>query len=387
MCDSIHTFRWINQIKDEDFQILLFPSIDNPVLTKYDSRIKIVGSSYEIYNSLLNYKFIKLVIKFYLILKIKLYPDYLSKRLASVLKKFTPDLVHTLETQNSGYLLLDSFNFQKKDFFWWHTNWGSDILIFSKLEIHLSKISSLLSNVDFYSCECERDSFLARKLGYTNEILPVYPNAGGFSINFLNELKVKTDIPSKRKSIMLKGYQGWAGRGLVGLRALERCADFLKNYKILVFSNTSAEDIIIATKLFSVNNGIEVVLIPENTSHEEILEFHGQSRIYIGLSIGDGISTSLLESMAMGSFPIQSCTACANEWIENGSSGFIVPPEDPDVIELAIRKALLDDNLVDSAAVTNFDTIKNRVNFSLLKETTINSYKNILNLRKNDIKF
>jgi glycosyltransferase involved in cell wall biosynthesis len=174
---------------------------------------------------------------------------------------------------------------------------------------------------------------------------------------------------------------------LVGLRALERCADILKDYKIFVFSNTSAQDIIIATKLFSVNNGIEVVLIPENTSHEEILEFHGQSRIYIGLSIGDGISTSLLESMAMGSFPIQSCTACANEWIEDGKSGFIVPPEDPDIIEIAIRKALRDDDLVDFSATCNFETIKKRANYSLLKDSTLNSYKNILNLKKNDIKF
>ena len=32
----------------------------------------------------------------------------------------------------------------------------------------------------------------------------------------------------------------------------------------------------------------------------------------------------------MGSFPIQSDTACADEWIEDGVSGLIVPPEDPD---------------------------------------------------------
>jgi len=71
-----------------------------------------------------------------------------------------------------------------------------------------------------------------------------------------------------------------------------------------------------------------------------MLHYYGRARIYIGLSISDAISTSLLEAMVMGAFPIQSCTACADEWIEDGKSGFIVPPEDPHVIAEAIRRAL-----------------------------------------------
>ena len=44
----------------------------------------------------------------------------------------------------------------------------------------------------------------------------------------------------------------------------------------------------------------------------------------------------------MGALPIQSCTACADEWIVDGRSGLIVPPEDVDVIENALRRALTD---------------------------------------------
>jgi hypothetical protein len=82
--------------------------------------------------------------------------------------------------------------------------------------------------------------------------------------------------------------------------------------------------------------------------------------------------------MAMGSFPIQSCTACATEWIVNNVSGFIVPPEDPDIIESMIRKALSDDDLVNNAAKINFETITNKAEYNKLKELTIQSYKNIL---------
>ena len=50
--------------------------------------------------------------------------------------------------------------------------------------------------------------------------------------------------------------------------------------------------------------------------HEEIMWNFGQSRIYLGISISDAISTSVLESMAMGCFPIQTNTSCCEEWFE-----------------------------------------------------------------------
>jgi hypothetical protein len=260
---------------------------------------------------------------------------------------------------------------------WWHTNWGSDFLIFGNLLNH-ELIRKVLNYCDYYSCECLRDVHLAHDFGFQGKVFPVYPNTGGFDLNKINTFKNASVTTSKRRSIILKGYQGWAGRALVAIRALDRCADLLSGYTLIVYSNTSSEEIIIATALLSKKRGITVRLIPEGTDHEEILKLQSQSRIYIGLSIGDAISTSLLESMAMGSFPIQSCTACANEWIQDGVTGFIVPPEDPEIIEKALREALLNDELVDSALLENFKTINCRVNSEILKKITINSYKSIL---------
>jgi glycosyltransferase involved in cell wall biosynthesis len=69
--------------------------------------------------------------------------------------------------------------------------------------------------------------------------------------------------------------------------------------------------------------------------------------------MSDGISTSLLEAMASGAFPIQSDTSCADEWVINGTNGFIVPWDDPVAISKCIQKALTDDVLVDSAREIN----------------------------------
>ena len=103
----------------------------------------------------------------------------------------------------------------------------------------------------------------------------------------------------------------------------------------------------------------------------------GAARIHVGLSISDGISQSLIESMVMGAFPIQSCTACANEWIENGKSGFLVPPEDPYRVAEALRCALTDDHLVDQAAILNAETAQQHLAYAHVKGKVVEMYKSI----------
>jgi glycosyltransferase involved in cell wall biosynthesis len=223
---------------------------------------------------------------------------------------------------------------------------------------------------------------LARQFGFKGFELPIYPNIGGLELEKLTYIRNSAKIPSRRNLIMLKGYQGLTGRALVGLRALARCRDLSGKYTIVIYSNTDALDIRTAAELFSKEYKIKVVLLPINTDNNEILKYHSMARISIGLSISDSISISVLEAMAMGSFPIQSYTSAADEWIIDGETGMLVPPEDPDIIELAIRKALLDDELVDKAEKINWETVKSKLNYNDLKKKTIESYQIVYDYSK-----
>jgi glycosyltransferase involved in cell wall biosynthesis len=171
---------------------------------------------------------------------------------------------------------------------------------------------------------------------------------------------------------MLKGYHSWAGRALVGLQALESCIDLLSGYTIAVYSVSPA--VAKAGKRFEKMTGIRTKIIPKGTPHAEILGLHGSARLSIGLSVSDGLSTSFLEAMAMGSFPIQSWTACADEWIEDGKTGLLVPPEDPLAVAQAIRHALTDDEMVDHAAEKNYRTVEMRLDHALLKHKATELY-------------
>jgi len=352
MADSVHTARWLSQLQVAGckLQVCLYPSYEIP--TDRFGRIK--RSIY-----------------------IRLNPEYRANALARKIRQFKPDLIHSLETQGAGYLvekarklIIRKGSFPK----WWHSNWGSDVYLFGRLAEHRERIKEVMEECDYYSCEVQRDVDLALKFGFHGQVLPVYPSGGGLKQELLERLRKDSVATSQRKVIMLKGYQGWAGRALVGIRSLERCADALKGYTVIIYCNSQGLDIKIAAELLSQSTGIDVKRLPANTPNEEILTFHGLARISIGLSISDAISTSLLEAMAMGSFPIQSNTSCADEWITDGVSGLMVPPEDPEIIEKAIRKALLDDSLVDAAARINYQKIREDADYEKLKELTIQSY-------------
>ena len=306
-------------------------------------------------------------------------PDFRANRLLKVIRKIRPDFVHTLEMQAAGYLTLDV----KKRFSgvfpsWLVTNWGSDIFLFGRLPSHQSRIREVLANCDYYSCECERDVGLARQFGFKGQVMPVFPNTGGFDLARLEHERNRTRT-SDRKVILLKGYQNWAGRALVGLRALERCADILSGYTVVVY--LAAPEVSIAAELFAEKTGIPLRLIPSTTPHREMLSLHAQARVSIGLSISDAISTSFLEAVVMGSFTIQSCTACADEWIQHGVSGMIVPPEDPDVIEMALRTALVENDLVNDAAKTNWQTAQKRLGAEIIKQKSNEMYHTISGCR------
>jgi glycosyltransferase involved in cell wall biosynthesis len=97
----------------------------------------------------------------------------------------------------------------------------------------------------------------------------------------------------------------------------------------------------------------------------------------MGLSMSDAISTSFLEAIVMGAFPIQSCTSCANEWVTSGETAFLVPPEDPQVIADALRRALVDDHLVDKAAEMNNKMLRERLDYKKVKDVVISTYQKI----------
>jgi glycosyltransferase involved in cell wall biosynthesis len=384
MPHSEHTARWISQIADQQHEIHVFPSMETaPHPSLKSVRFHCAGIGFRTISKVVNILKRKLASRRIPLLKLFTALFDRSLCLKKVIKRVKPDIIHSLEIQRAGYLTFVARKRLGGRFpTWIVTNWGSDIFLYGRLAAHVDKIKAILSTCDYYSCECQRDVKLARDMGLKGEVLPVLPNTGGFDLNHAYKLRRK-GLTSSRRLILLKGYQHWSGRALVGVRAIELCRQELQGYHVALYSANN--DVKIAAELVTQSTGIPIDIIP-HCSHDEMLNLFGRARLYIGLSISDAISTSLLEAMIMGAFPIQSYTSCADEWIENGKTGLIVPPEDPEIIAVAIRRALTDDALVDSAAEENMRVATERLDRSIIQPQVIAMYEQVAAQAKSRLK-
>jgi glycosyltransferase involved in cell wall biosynthesis len=144
---------------------------------------------------------------------------------------------------------------------------------------------------------------------------------------------------------------------------------------VIIFS-PSPETVARAKEIMAYTDIKNITILPE-TSHDQMLRMFARSRIYLGVSISDAISTSALEAMAMGAFPIQTNTSCCEEWFDDNIGGYIIPPDNVAVIADRLRSALSNDYLVDNAAEANWHTIKKRLNQNDFSNRVWNFYNEI----------
>jgi len=348
IANSVHTARWVEQFKGQSFDFTLIPSTASrtihPAIRELSQQnreltinvpgfFKVFSFPIGICDMIFGRRLMGLLIGTWLL--------FTRRRF---------DIVHAMELQHAGYILSSirpRATFGKRIV----SNWGSDIYWFQRFPRHKKRLKKLLEESTHYACECQRDIGLALNLGFSGTTMDVQPNAGPIALKDIE--KGETSLfPSQRRIILVKGYTGFVGRADIALKALSLCSEELKGYEILLYS-TDRRSRRLARNL-SNENGVEIRSFKKyKMNHEQMLQLFRESRVYLGISMSDGISTSLLEAMASGAFPIQSDTSCADEWVINGTNGFIVPWDDPVAISKCIQKALTDDVLVDSAREIN----------------------------------
>ena len=386
MIDSIHTHRWLKKITDRsDIDIHILSStivlernenFPKKVIQHFPFPFNFITKIFNFSNP--NKSIFKsvLAILYRKIYKREPYQSFIRNTIITI----KPDLIHSLETQHAGYLVIDVKNkyfLHKKFPKWWHTNWGSDFYLFSNFSFHKEKIVNLLENINYYSCESLRDNLIAKKLGYKRDAIITFPNTGGFDIDFIESLIKTSAITSKRKMILIKGYQGWSGRALFILAAMRKVHHLLQGYEIKIFSNPHGDDVKISSELLKAMYDLNIEILPK-LSHNEMLLYFSKSRLYIGSSISDGISTSFLESLATGCFPMQSNTSTADEWAVNGVNALFFDPEDPNEIANHITRVLENDTLVDTASLINYDITRKQLDIKVLTELANQAYDDIL---------
>lgn len=377
---SVHTARWISQLADSGFDIHLFSSMPGHELHSdikgvtyhenfFEAPNTVVTGNRYVSTALKPLSFVRSPLLKKVIRKSVSFSGYTSRtqQLTKVIKKIKPDIIHTMETQHAGYMLnAVKNNFKGKFPIWIHSIWGIDLHFYGQLEKHVPAIKQTLSGIDFLIVEGERDKQLAIEFGFTGKINVFQSVGGGFIVPPVWDIK-----PSARTKILVKGTQDMVRRGLVAIRAVERCIDVLRDYEIILYSSNEITEA--AAELFYRRTG-KVITVLHNVSREKMIQLNAEARLSICVNMSDGVPNAMLEAMMMGAFPVQSNTAMANEFIIHEKTGMIVPPEDPDMLEAAIRKVLTEDEMVDAAAAINRKLIEDRFNYHNIRKEVIEMY-------------
>lgn len=372
MLDSIHTARWAAQFEDERVEIFFYPS--KRFRRLHPLIVELLGNRGNAKYTILE------TVGFH---SIDGYIDYLRNEsfifqrtsrlnhLRKILLTSEFDFVHALEIQGAGYLLANIEDSLIKKNQVIVTNWGSDIFYYMEKKLHLDRIKKVLSIADYYSAECERDYDLAYRFGFSGVSLPCIPNAGGFNLDFES---LFTELASTRNQIIVKGYGGNFGRVDLVIEAINLILSEYPNLKIYFYSVTPdilPQIIQLKRKYYEIINYSEV---KNPLSQSQLYEIFAHSRIYVGCSASDGISTSFLEALAFGAYPIQSDTSCAQEWLDKGAIGTLVPLISTEIYK-SIKIALENDELVDTAQKQNQIIANAHLKYAYVKSKSMEFYR------------
>lgn len=381
---SIHTARWISQVNDKNWDINLTSSMP---FTPLHTDINKITYHVNFYNNIFKKEkgntYSSLALPFFSFIQSPILKKIFrklagilgiekseSQKLADLIVKLKPDIIHSLETQHAGYLVTEAKKLIKGPFpTWVHSNWGIDLHYFGGLQDHVGKIREVLINIDVLLVEGKRDEALARNLGYKKKLY-TFPSVGG---GFIIPSFLLAPLSSRNK-ILIKGNHDIIRRGIIAIKAVEKCIDLLDNYEIILYS--ASEDTIKEADAFFERTGKKITVC-NSINHEQMMKLNGEARINLCVNLSDGLPNAMLEAMLMGALPIQSHTSVADEWIDNGKNGFLVPPEDPEQIAQALRIALTDNELCEAAGSYNRSLIAERLEYNKIRNEVVRMYEDI----------
>ena len=377
MLDSVHMYRWLSQFTDSDVIFKLLPSkkfkrIHPGIieLVKSDSH-KFQIATYGFTRAMLGYQDYFLNFSIQWLVKFNFRKRLLEKSIHS----WRPHIVHGIEIQGAGYLIdsiiSEKYLNEEKSIKFIITNFGSDIYYFQHKSDHREIISRLLSKIDYYSAECERDYSLAKDLGFKGKFLDCMPNAGGFD-NVGRETQIGFQ---DRNLILFKCYGGEFGLGKLAVKIARKVLDTNSQISIFLYSVTQdlVQLVINLEKEFP--NRLKYSTTKNPLTHRQMLDKFKLAKIYVGLSRSDGIGTSFLESLVYGAYPIQTDTSCISEWIKKGVIASQVSQDEDNILN-EINRILYSRNFKEEHFQdSNLLIARKELDSKVLKLKAVNYYK------------
>lgn len=365
---SNHFFNWTEQLKDSGHEIYWLDVFDSKTrVQKIDFVTQIIG-----WRNRLDYPG-RYWIKNHLQVVNRVINKFNQRNLEDIVDKkiqeLKPDVVQSFVLFSAAFPIIAVME-KYPNIKWIYSAWGNDLYYMQQIEEELFKIKASLPLFDYMFADCDRDKELGVELGFKGTYLGTFPGGGGYESEKWKDSMIAFE---DREIILIKGYEGMLGRASFVVEALSHIREDLKSYKIIIFG-CSAELL-----PYLDEKGLkrwENVQVLEYVPHSEVMRLMGSALLYIGNCISDGMPNTLLESIVMGAFPIQSNPGGASaEIIVNEVNGFLLKdPENSLEIQSLIQKALTEPDFMKKATAYNTQHVLPKLERKYIKDKVVEKY-------------
>ncbi|MDX4036281.1 glycosyltransferase [Aliarcobacter skirrowii] len=290
--------------------------------------------------------------------------------LKQIIDDFKPDILHAHYATSYGLLgALSGFHPLLLSV------WGSDVFSFPlksplhkmMLKYNLKKADKILSTSNVMAKETKL---------YTNKDIEVTPF--GIDIEQFKPMEVESLFDKDDIVIgTVKSLEEVYGIEYL-IRAFKIISDKYENLtlKLLIVGGGNLENCLKdLTKELEIENK---TIFTGQVKYRDVVKYHNMLSISVFLSNSESFGVSVIESSACGKPVIVSNVGGLPEVVEDGVSGFVVPPRDPQKTAEAIEKLVLYKSLREQIGRNGRERVKRLYNWDENVEQMIRIYKELI---------
>ncbi|MHB8650258.1 MAG: glycosyltransferase family 4 protein [Gaiellaceae bacterium] len=297
--------------------------------------------------------------------------------LADVIRRWRPDVVHTLGLDPAGYFyarVRSRYGLAGIGAWVCQLRGGSDLELTHLDPAAAQEIAAVFRECDYLLTDNERNLGIAQELGLDSAKLAAFgtvPGTGGVDVDAL--AAAATTPPAARREILWpKAYESPWSKAHPVFEALKLAWERIQPCRVNMLAATPETRQWFPTLPAEIQKACR---FEDSVPREEMLRLMTDARVLLAPSLIDGTPNSLFEAMAAGALPIVSPIPTIAAIVKQEENVLFARNLYPDEIAAALVRAMTDDELVSGAAARNLVRVRALADRETIRERVVAFYE------------
>jgi glycosyltransferase involved in cell wall biosynthesis len=292
----------------------------------------------------------------------------MAARAKRIVADICPDLVHALRLPIEGWIA-GLIGYRPLAI----TTFGNDMVYFAeKYRLCRWLTKKAMSISELYFADSLRDRYIAEVYGFSPWSRTLLtPVTGGLKLDLFPMEKRSPALEKEARRrlqlgeednliISVRGFRSFYNHAEVVIEALPQVLDEFPNTTVILKGdmrqNAFGEVQALARRLHVERH----IRFTDRLCTEDLQDYFLASDLMLSAALYDGCPVSMLEGMAYGLIPVMSNHTPIQEWVSDGSTGYLFDAEDPVSAAQAVQRALRNRENWGRIRARNWDQIRAR---------------------------